>query len=255
MTTIRGGRGLGDSIYVRPIVEHLLDSGQRRVIVCSDYPSIFAGLECSVEPHRRDGVDVLAHYTRGKSNPRTTQWEDICASAGIFVPLKITWQRRHAALIEELRGMARGRPLVLVHGGRTHRWSQGHLLPAKRAFDAVLGELKDCFTVRVGGTDAVYPLETSVDLSGRTSVADLIDLGRECDGIVGQCSFAVPLAEVFDKPAMFVWASSGLAPQRHAYLRQITPRKILSKPTSVFVMDSWTDEQIKEEVRAFRLYR
>lgn len=257
MLRIRGGSGLGDSLYLRAAVEHFVKSEQQ-VIAFSDWPEVFIDSGAKVEPFTRMKINLVAHYTMGKKNPATTQWQDVCASARIpQIPLSITWNCRNPSLVQELRGKAAGRPLVLVHGGRTPMGrTDGFgkaLLPQASAFENVLAEFRDCYTVRVGkGVDA-YPLPVSLDLNGSTSVSDLIDLGQACDGVIGQCSLAVPLAEVFDKPAIFVWAASGMAHGQVPYIRQITPSKVLSKPSSAFVMDNWSSQQIQEEARAFRV--
>lgn len=255
MRRIRGSSGIGDALYVRPFVEHFARLGER-LIVCTSYPDVFLGTDAKFEPFTRLKIDIVATYTLGKNNPATTQWQDVCACAGVNLPLQIQWQPRNQALVQELRAKANGRPLALVHGGRVPMGRTDgfgkELLPQRRAFEAALAELADCYTVRIGKGADLYPLPVSLDLNGLTSVPDLIDLGQSCDGVVGQCSFAVPLAEVFDKPLMAVWAEKGMKAQQ-AYVRQITPQKVLSKETSSFVIDNWTDEQIREEVRAFRL--
>lgn len=257
MKIVRGNSGIGDSLYVRAVVEYFLRDGER-VTVCANHAEIFYGLDCKIEAHRRDRVTTHAVYTTRKSRTDSNQWQDVCIQAGIpaDTPLCFTWQCRNPALIQELRAKANGRPLILVHGGRTPMGRKDgfgkELLPNKAAFDAVLSALGDCYTVRVGkGADA-YPLPVSIDLNGATSVSELMDLGQACDAVVGQCSFAIPLAEGFDKPAIFVWAAAGFKAQ-HAYIRQIRPEKVLSSERSAFVLDSWSREQIIEEVHAFRL--
>jgi hypothetical protein len=79
-------------------------------------------------------------------------------------------------------------------------------------------------------------------------VRDLLDVASVADGFLGYCSFMVPLAESFSKPALFVWSHRGLrAPQ--AYVRQITPQKILHRDTSHFVMDDWPIDRSIEVMR------
>lgn len=253
---IRGGSGLGDCLYLRAVAEHLARQGHR-VTACTDYAGVFHGSGIAVEPFRRDRVDRIAHYSPRKSVVGTTQWEDVCDVAQIErIPLAITWTVRNHSLIDRLRGFASGRPLVLVHGGRapmarTDGFGK-ELLPKAEAFDEVLVNLQDCFLVQIGGAEQLYPLSCDITLNGSTSVPDLLDLGASCDGVVGQCSFAIPLAEVFDRPGLFVWASEGMQSGRHPYVRQITPQKVLSKASSMFVVDDWERERIEEGVRAFR---
>jgi hypothetical protein len=258
MSRMRGGSGLGDAIYMRPLAEALVRAGEE-VTVCSDYPDVFTGSGAQTEPFSRERITWLAHYTAGKANPKTNQWEDICASAGVAAPLSFEWTVRNTGLIEEVRSKAAGRPVVLVHGGRapmarTDGFGK-ELLPRKAAMDAVLASFSDCCTVRIGKGVETYPIKTTIDLTDATTVTDLLDLGRACDAIVGQCSFIIPLAEVFDRRLLTVWAAHGMQGNMHPYVHQITPQKILSKESSMFVIDSWSDEQIRDEVRAFRFLR
>lgn len=253
---IRGGAGLGDAMYIRPIAEHFIRAGER-VTVCNDHAEVFLGSGAEVKPFDRFNIQVLAHYVLGKRDPTTNQWQDVCKAAGVGeLPLRFEWPVRNHALVDALLAEAAGRPMIVVHGGRVPMGRTDgfgkELLPEQRAFDAALSQLTECFTVRIGKGADLYPLKVSVDLNGGTSVSDLLDIGSICDGVVGQCSFAIPLAEVFDKPALFVWAAHGMQHNVHQYIRQITPQKVLSKPTSRFVVDDWPIERIQEAARAFR---
>ncbi len=255
---IRTGRGLGDTIYLRPIVEHFISKGHQ-VTALVDYPQIFRGTGAKTEPFRRNMVEVVAHYVNGKSNPVTTQWHDMCVAAGIKhdLPLNFKWGIRNTELATRITQCAGDRPIVIVHGGRApYGRTDGfglELIPARHAFAEVLRSLDDCYRVLIGKDGQVYDLRNlvDVDLSGSTSIYDLLDLGVLCKGVVAQCSFAVPLAEVFDKPLLGVWATIGLE-SVDPYIRATTPRKILSKPTSLHVMDGWNTDMVEEGARAFR---
>jgi hypothetical protein len=252
---IRGGAGLGDAIYLRPIVEHLLAKGEQ-VTVCTSYGAVFDGLTVKIEPFDRFNIDVLAHYTAGKRRPGTNQWDDLCASAGIEVALKFPWAIKNTELITKLKAIADGRPLVLVSGGRAPMARTDgfgmELLPRREAFEGALEAVRDCMLVQIGRAQQIYPLKTELDLNGSTSITDLFDLACACDGVIGQCSFVIPLAEVFDKPLLIVWAAEGMSPARHWYISSITPQKVLSKPSSKFVVDDQPLERIQEATRAFR---
>lgn len=255
MKRIRGGNGLGDAIYVRAIAAHLLKAGEK-VTVCTSYPGVFSELDVGLEPFTRFNIDVLAHYTAGKNSPGTNQWQDICSSAKVDAPLGFEWTVRNQALVDEMRAKAAGRPLILVgapHVPMDRKDGFGmELLPDRDAFQAALAAMDDCFTVQVGHKASPYQIRTDAQLNGGTSVTDLLDLGRSCDALIGQCSFVIPLAEVFDKPLLIVWAARGMEPQMHHYIRSITPQKVLSKPSSSFVVDDWPVEKIQEAARAFR---
>ncbi len=254
MKRVRGGAGLGDAIYIRAIVEQMLRDNQE-VTVCSDYPAVFEQLPgVKTAPFSRENIQVLAHYTLGKTSTTTTQWDDVQRSARVPAPLKITWTIKNQELVDAIRKDAAGRPVVLVHGGRTPMGRTdgfgAELLPEREPFEQVLDELKHCFRVRVGKGADLYPLTVDVDLNGGTTVTDLLDLGAACDGMVGQCSWVIPLAEVFDKPLLCVWSAAGLRSPT-AYVKLITPEKVLHKSTSRWVIDDWTERNIRDMARVF----
>jgi hypothetical protein len=255
MRRIRGGSGLGDSLYVRPIVDYYIGRGDQ-VAVMSNYPAIFLGSGAKVEPFTRNGTNVLAHYTAGKARTNTNQWQDVCVAAKVGdLPLSFKWEIQRPDLTRDLKAMARGKPIIMVNGGRHPMGRKDgfgdEMLPKRAAFDAVLAALSDCFTVEVGQGAELYPLTADVDLADRTSVADLLDIASIASGLVGQCSFMIPLAEAFDKPLLCVWAAKGLASATE-FIRLCTPRKILSKPSSLWVMDDATTDQFDTALKSFR---
>lgn len=253
MRRIRGGSGLGDSVYVRVVAEHLAKTS--RVVAMSDYPDVFIGSGAAVEPFTRTRIDVLAHYSARKALPLTTQWDDVCDTAGVGrIPLRFDWAVRNRAPVDGLRARAGDKPIVLVHGGRAPMGRGdgfgSELLPRREAFETVLGAFADCYTVRIGNAPQIYPLHVDVDLNGGTSVSDLLDLFCFCDAVIAQCSFAVPLAECFRKPLLTVWAARGLASGK-PFIRQITPRKVIG-PEARYVVDDWSIEQIMRAARGMR---
>ncbi|MES2634019.1 MAG: hypothetical protein V4669_13680 [Pseudomonadota bacterium] len=255
MKIIRGGSGLGDSLYVRPVAEHYVRIGHT-VTVKSDYPEVFAGARVKVEPFTRQGTNVLAHYSSRKKYAETNQWQDVCINSGAGnLPLKIDWQIRNRALINEVKALANHRPIVMVNGGRPPMGrTDGYgneMLPSRAAFEQVIAGLTGCFVVEVGKGSEVYPLSADLDLSGKTTPADLLDLASVARGLVGQCSFMIPLAEALDKPLMVVWASAGLK-SGIEFIRLCAPKKILSKPSSQWVMDDAAPEVFEAAMRTFR---
>jgi hypothetical protein len=222
----------------------------------ADYPDVFIGSGAAVEPFTRARINVLAHYSARKANPLTTQWRDICDTAGVGrIPLRFDWAVRNGDLVDGLRAKAAGDPIILVHGGREPMGRIDgfgmELLPRRAAFDAALGVFADCLTVCVGNATQIYPLHVDEDLNGSTSVSDLLDLFWSCDAVVAQCSFAVPMAECFRKPLLAIWSSRGLA-SGNQFIRTIAPRKILEAPTSSHAMDDWSADQIMGAARKMR---
>ena len=251
---IRGGRGFGDAIYVRPVSEYFVRLGYR-VTVMSDYADVFMGSGVEVESFNRNRINVTAHYTLGKHNPSTTQWQDVCRMAGVVTPFCFTWNIRSRALIERVLGEAKGRPILLVNGGREPmNRIDGFgraLLPERCVFDNLLSCFGDCFTVRIGKGRAIYPVKCDLDLSDATKVSDVLDLTQIAAGVIGQCSFAIPLGEVFDKPVLVLW-SHGIEKSPHPFIACMTPAKLLSKPSSAFVRDDVGVKGIEQAAVEFR---
>jgi hypothetical protein len=252
---IRSGSGLGDSIYLRPVAEHFVKTGAS-VTVKSDYPGVFAGTGVMVDAFTRQGCNAVAHYSQRRHIAETNQWQDICISAQILeIPLSFEWEVKNRLLVQDLKAMANGKRIVMINGGRHPMGRKDgyarEMLPDPAAFDAVLEALRDCFLVEVGKGDELYPLRADVDLTDRTTEADLLDIATIARGLVGQCSFMIPLAECFDKPLMAVWASAGLV-SGTPFIRQCTPQKVLSKPTSRFVMDQSPLDEVRQAADAFR---
>lgn len=252
---IRGGSGLGDSVYLRPLVDHLMRAG-RSVTVLSFFPDLFMGSGANVEPFNKSQITVLGHYAGRRANQTTNQWQDVLYSAGApaDLPLRFAWKQRNHELVARVRTKAAGRPIVIVHGGRApFGRTDGvglEILPRREGFAAVLGELQDCFTVRVGKGNSIYPVPASLDLSDQTSVSDLIDLFMICDGVVTQCGWPIPLAECFDKPVLGIWSARGLV-STQPIVALVTPAKVLCKPTSGYVVDDWPAARITEAASTF----
>lgn len=252
---IRGGRGLGDAIYVRPIVDYVCKLGHA-VTVLTDFPQVYIGTGVKTRQFERIKVDVCAHYVGYKSHAGTTQWQDVCKSSGVPIdlPLRFPWRVANPSMVSGLRAQAGGRPLVLVHGGRLPMGRTDgfgiELMPSAEAFGHVLAALRGCFLVQVGKASQVYPLKCEVDLNGSTTVRDIIDLGACCDAVVAQCSFAIPLAEAFNKPLLAVWGSK-ISGSREKFVRDTTPLKVLSGERDRFVMDDWDPAALRHASSAF----
>lgn len=247
--SIRCGRGLGDSIYLQSVVRHLLAKGAR-LRVKSDYPEVFRSLPVEVVPFSRTS-DMTAHYSARKGVEGTTQFEDCCRAAGISEPveMRLDWTAGNQALVD--RVLAHGKPVAVVSLPRSPMGrSDGfgaELLPDCRVIQEHIDALAKTHTiVQVGAGEPLYRFKRiSIDLANRTTVGELIDVASVADRFLGYCSFLVPLAESFHKPALFVWSHKGLH-SRHLYVRRITPQKVLHrKDTSRWVLDSIKEPAVR----------
>ncbi len=243
LKSIRCGRGLGDSLYLQSVVRHLVARDGRPMRVLSDYPDVFLPLRDAVEvaPFGRV-VDITAHYVMRKGIAGTTQFEDCCIRAGIEGPaeLRLDWTPQNPGLIDKVR--AGGRPVLVVQlprspMGRVDGFGK-YLLPDCRAIQRLIDSLRPRHkVVQIGAGSPLFRFEgIDLDLANRTTVAEMIDVASAADMCLGYVSFLVPLAESLGKPALFVWSRRGLRDPL-PFIRQITPAKVLHKPSSSFVMD------------------
>ena len=257
MKSIRAGRGIGDSLYLQAVARHIIRRNGEPLRICSDWPDIFRplGKMANVVPFTRLGVDIIAHYSLRKKHTDTTQFQDCCIQAGIQEPveLKLDWKIRNPELIASL---PTGKPLVLVQlprnpMGRTDGFGK-ELMPDCRVLQRLINWLKPHATIaQIGAGSPLFRFEClDIDLANKTSVSDLLDIASVADGFLGYCSFIVPLAESFDKPGLFVWSRKGLN-LNQPYIRAITPKKILEKKTSKFLIDDCSDDETRQAAEIF----
>jgi ADP-heptose:LPS heptosyltransferase len=253
---MRGGRGLGDTIYLQSIARHMTEDGVTRMRVASDYADVFLplGRRVQVIPFTRTGVDIVAHYVGRKAIAGTSQFVDMCFQAGIRkeVGLRLDWKPIDLDLVQRIK--AAGRPVVCVQlprapMGRVDGFG-ADLLPSEQSMQAIVGELGKHFAVMlVGSGRALYNLRgIDIDLANQTSVSQMIDAASQADVFFGYPSFIIPLAESLGKPGLFLWSRAGLrSPQ--PFIAQITPEKLLHKPgLSRHIIDNATPEQINAAV-------
>lgn len=244
MKTARCGRGFGDSLYLQSVVRHLVKRDGLRMRVKSDWPDVFMPLgdRVQVVPFGRTGVNILAHYSIRKGVVGTTQFQDCCIAAGIKEPvdLRLDWTVVKQGLVDSVRQP--GKPVLVVQlprtpMGRTDGFGAS-LLPDCRAIQRLIDRAKDEHTVvQIGAGEPLFRFQgIDIDLANKTTVAETIDVASAADRFLGYCSFLVPLAESFAKPALFVWSRRGLK-DGMPFIRQITPQKVLHRSTSTYVMD------------------
>lgn len=252
MKLIRCGMGVGDSLYLQAVCTALRERGTETV-ACTAYPEIFAPAGIKTHPFTKVGVQIVAHYSLRKNARDTNQWQDVCIAGGIRerIPLQLTWPRPLGGIAERVKHS--GKPVVLVGlprapMGRADGFGKD-ILPDCRVIQRAIDELRGQVTfVQVGHGKPLYQFDgIDFDLNGKTTITELIDLGKHCDAVIGYCSYLVPLAEGFDKPALFVWSRKGLNhPQ--GFINRIAPDKVLSKSSSRYVLDD-QPHLIREDVR------
>jgi len=266
MKSIRGGRGLGDAIYVAGVVRHLLARGEA-LDICTDFPDVYRQMQGRLRfsAYRRRPADIVAHYTTRRHMPGSSQFDDCCVTAGLphGLEFRLDWKPVNLDLLERLKST--GKPIIAVQMprapfGRDDGYGVEFLpdvYTIQRAIDVLRGR---AFVVQIGqgkperfDGQRLMPFEgyhgIDLDLANRTSVCDVMDIGFAAHGFLGQCSFIIPLAECFAKPVLLVWSRRGLK-SSHEVVRQMTPQKILHRPTSRAVIDDCSDQELRVSINA-----
>lgn len=245
---IRGGSGLGDAIYLQSVCRHLISKGRSNLIACTDYPDVFRPLsgKIRVKGFEKSGVGILGHYSMRRQVQETTQFEDCCIQAGIVEPvtMKLDW------IVESnCHNLKDHQKPIAVIGLPRHPMARKdgfgrELLPRKEAYQRMVDAARASgfLTVQVGSGAAIYNLDgIDVDLSGRTTITELIDIVAISDAVICYPSFLVPLAESLDKRFICLFSMEGLKCER-GFLRWITPKKIIHRiDLGSFVIDDEPD--------------
>jgi hypothetical protein len=255
--SIRCGSGLGDAIYLQSVARHYVEHGYD-VEVCSAWKDVFIPLngKVTVSPFRRTMITRLAHYSSRRGEYGTTQWQDCCINARIPMEtdLRIDWTPLNVDLISRLQGF--GKPIVAVQMPRA---------PFARTDGFGVEFLPDCtvmqraincigrraLLVQIGNGEPFHKFTgIDVDLANKTTVSDVLDIGFAAHGFFGYCSFLVPLAESFSKPLQLIWSKRGLE-SKHLVVRQMTPQKILHRPSSRAIVDDCSQTMLSGAIDEF----
>ncbi len=227
---LRGGSGLGDSLYVQSIARYYVMNGQR-VIVRSSHPDVFRPIGVPVIQFSKERGAIVAHYVERKTEPGTSQWQDVCISAGVpaNTEMLLDWKILNGRNADYFLGVRRPVIAVLLprNGMNRNDGFANELLPNWKTLDHLL----QCgaYKVQIGQGDPLFRFHNiDLNLANKTSVGDLIDVASVVDGFVGWCSFMFPLAESLQKPFFSLWSARGFK-SRNPFISSLTPQKVIHR--------------------------
>lgn len=247
MRVIRGGSGLGDSIYTHVIARHYVKL-EEEVKILSDFPELHQFLNCKVEPFSRLGADTVSHYSLRKQITSTNQFEDCCIQARVNPKSKVEYKLEWVPddkILDKLNDKIK-RPFLCVSSyrapmARTDGYG-AELSPDFDKYQNIVNALSEKYDiVLIGqGHQLRYVTNVNISLVGKTSITDLVNLVYYSAGVFAPCSFLIPLSESLDKKGLFLWSKLGMN-SVHNFIRAITPEKVLSKPSSMSLIDNNKD--------------
>lgn len=201
--------GLGDAVYSYSVVKYLLKK-HHDITVLTKYPIVFSNLPVKTETIFDKRYDLFLKYT-DKRHKSTTQFEDICESAGITerIPFRLDWKINFSSEFKENYFdyiSKSGKKICVIKepcAAHMDKLSNSfRMAPAsQKVQDFINRNRNDFFFVSVGLNDKYQQrLENiNLDLNDKISLSDFITLVKYSDAVATQIGHLVPLAQAFNK--------------------------------------------------------
>lgn len=239
MLILHGSLGLGDAIYMWPLVKHYT-SIRNDVVVVTRYPELFCTLDCqTVAPE-----NVLDCRCSARTKELDTNvFEDTFITAGLSIrpPLEIKrfWDVRKYKTIKPVCIIRT--PSFPVQGDATSRC----MVPHFHVYQKIINAYRDrVYFVSIGWPLNIgFKLDVDLDLTGIKDLREYLGAIDGGDIVISQPGHCVPIAEALNKPLLAIFANAGLRSEEKRY-KYTTPSKILTRQKSRWIADIDPIEQI-----------
>ena len=213
---IKGASGLGDAIYLYPIVEYY-SKKYDKIHVMSDYPELFETipnatcfrhLKLNYIPVRERNnvrkvpITIRATYGPGKHKKGTSQFEDYYVFAGIKtkIELRIPWNIRNTELTNIVKNIAKERKICIASTpyepfGRDDEWGAVLRIKPEIIQAIVCKYRKEILFISTGNKFCLHRTSCEYDLVDQTTVSDLMDIVSVSDICLSQIGNMLPMAE------------------------------------------------------------
>jgi len=244
--TIKGNSGIGDSVYVRVICEHIPEITE----VMSDYPEVFEGLPVNVIPHKsnKPANFMRVSYCGDKYRTDTTQWQDIARKAGLqpVPPLTSKWDTK------EILSTARPPFCVVIKPYIPMQRNDGFgddLEIDIENIDEAIKELKNKYYIIQCGKGYKNYNNAEIDYSDKLSLKEYINLLAVADLVISQPGNALPILEAFGRgKGVFVFTKKGERSSSR-FIKAINYNKIVEKKDRItWCYDSDSPNIILEKI-------
>jgi hypothetical protein len=245
MLILHGSLGLGDAVYMWPVVKYY-SAIRDDVVVVTRYPELYATLKCqTVHPEEIQDCHCSARTLREETNI----YEDTLIMSGIESrpPLEINfeWTTRKYKTSKPVCVVRT--PSFPVKGDESARC----MVPNPDIYQRIINAFRDrVYFVSIGwAVNMQEKLEAELDLTEIKALHEYFSALAGADLIMTQPGHCVPIAEAMGKPLLTIFSAPGLVSQEKRY-RFTTPKKILTKPTSHWIVD---DDPIDKIFKTFTL--
>lgn len=233
---LRGASGLGDAVYMYPVLKYYLEHGQH-IELLTRYNEIYAPLQkykLILSDRYSKQPEVECRYSPRYPDPSTTTYEDTLFFAGIRenIPLAIEFEKKAIKKLESLKGhkICVVRTPALPMKGRE---DAKILIPKAEFTQAIITNMSKAgyAIVSVGSRNdfSGKPLaNVDLDLTDQLDIRQLLTMVSLADCVVTQPSFLLPFAETLNKPCFLLFSGLAMRTPRKFY-HQIVPKKIINK--------------------------
>lgn len=237
MIKLTTSKGLGDAIYLRAVVLHLLERHpDEDIIVYSVWNDVFADLPVKVKSLSDKIGDVRAVAYRG-SLPLPCDEDDEftvrCKAAGITEPvdLKLGWKVKNHDLLYRIRRDAAGRQIFIYQPFKLITSLAMELMrPRRESFHRFLVDHSDYYRIKLGHppfVEADVEMPCELDLFGKGFIFDTFDVCTIGDLFFGETCFLIQMAETLDRKFVCMFGSRALAADH--WISDFTPKRVFHK--------------------------
>lgn len=236
MKYLNAAKGLGDAIYLRAVVLHLLAQGETLTVV-TGWPDVFSDLPVTVKPLSSATGDEDWHHAKPCLHCRiitdVDQFAMACRQAGITEPveLRMNWRVKNTDLVARIKREAAGRKVFVYQPlKKASNVNQDLARPQWGAFRKVVEKHADHFRVRLGHPAHLddTPAPCELDLFGKTSVTDAFDIATIADVFFGEPCYLFILAQAMNKPSISMFSGRGADSGRHRIVN-FSPERLFHK--------------------------
>lgn len=240
MIDLLGPRGLGDALLVRVVAMEWLRRGEQ-VRVFTQWADLFRDLAVEIAtgtPYRDGQADVYGcaacmNCRRQEMAPLSV-FTRSCHQCGLYEPveLDLKWQVTDPTPFGKIRRRAAGRPILIYQPPKIANGEEQALYtPPAADFIRWLDDHADHYRIKVGHPSAAQEFRGApceLDLFGKTTVLELIDLATIGDLFFSQVCFIPTLAESLDKRSACMFTRRQLSAKSNK-VRNLTPEAFLHK--------------------------
>jgi hypothetical protein len=232
MLTLRGAGGLGDALYMYPVLKYYLEQG-KQVEILTKYPDVYTCL-------KKQGLIVTDRYAKQPDRecryaPRypiqeTTTYQDTLILSGIdeYLPFEFEFEKQKPFKFNTDKKICVIRTLTLP---MKQRGDEACLIPNGSHFQAIINAYKYKLYFVLAGSKSAYRYKLTgidLDLTDTLNIKELFQLISQSDICLSQSCFFIPSAEALNKKNFVVFAADGFKCPFKFY-KHITPKKVINK--------------------------